>query len=190
MSPVSNATQPTDSILHFCGRSIPLDPALAEVFGVNGALVIQQLHHLVRINHGREGHVFNGLTWVWETYEEWNQQFPWMSIGTVRNTLDRLVDQGIVMKAEKNPHQWRRQLYYRLDYDCLTSIMCQHGYERVNGACVSANSWQHEALKTSSSSDRYSQLETPKTGTSIVCTETSSEPSPLNLNLKKELVAS
>ncbi|WP_313235538.1 hypothetical protein [Sporosarcina ureae] len=49
---------------------IPLLPSLVHLVGINGALVMQQVHFRTRISKNiRDGH-----KWIYKTYEDWTKE--------------------------------------------------------------------------------------------------------------------
>src|SRR5260370_42640619 len=64
-------------------RPLVLLPSLAKAVGVNGAIVIQQVHfYLVDPNNGR---IHDGEHWIFNSYEQWQRNdFPFWSPITIR----------------------------------------------------------------------------------------------------------
>jgi hypothetical protein len=47
-------------------------PSLAVEIGLNEAVVLQQIHYWLNISK----HKIKGKKWVYNTYEDWQKQFP------------------------------------------------------------------------------------------------------------------
>ena len=49
-------------------------PSLAQKIGLNEAIIVQQVHYWLNPKFNKN--YFEGRNWVWNTYEQWQQQFP------------------------------------------------------------------------------------------------------------------
>jgi hypothetical protein len=93
-------------------------PSLAVLLGVHEAIFLQQLHYwLEKSKHEKEG-----FTWVYNTYEEWQVQFPFWSTRTIRRTVKSLEEQKIVITASFNKMKIDKTKWYRIDYDRLDKM--------------------------------------------------------------------
>lgn len=97
-------------------------PSLAAVIGLNEAIVIQQIHYWSR--HATTVH--DGHKWVYNTAEDWNKQFPFWSLNTVRNILNSLREKGLVIAQKLSDNKHDHTLYYRIDHDALGSVIQQN----------------------------------------------------------------
>ncbi|BAQ10875.1 hypothetical protein OXB_2404 [Bacillus sp. OxB-1] len=88
-------------------------PSLAKQVGLNEAVILQQLHFrsLISKNH-KDGHV-----WVYKTYEEWREEFPFWSERTIKRTMRKLEEEGYVISTSAyNRMKTDRTKWYRIDY--------------------------------------------------------------------------
>ncbi|WP_339171142.1 DnaD domain protein [Anoxybacillus sp. FSL W8-1294] len=93
-------------------------PSLAATIGLNESIVLQQLHYwLERSNHIHEGH-----RWVYNTYEEWQEQFPFWSESTIRRIITKLEKQGLIIAGNFNRSKIDKTKWYRIDYDKLAQL--------------------------------------------------------------------
>jgi hypothetical protein len=90
-------------------------PSLAAAIGLNEAIIIQQVHYWMQ----RSPHEIDGRKWVYNTAEEWQEQFPFWSLKTVRRTLARLRDSGLLLAEKKSIDPYNHTLYYSIDYRVL-----------------------------------------------------------------------
>ena len=62
-------------------NEVPLmvQPSLAVKIGLNEALFLHQLHYWL----DRSNKVVEGKRWVYNTVEEWHEQFPFWSVRTL-----------------------------------------------------------------------------------------------------------
>lgn len=61
-------------------------PNLATNIGLNEAIVLQQIHYWI----GRTNNVRDGNKWIYNSYQNWNKQFPFWSLATLKRTLTSL----------------------------------------------------------------------------------------------------
>ena len=83
-------------------------PQLACAIGLNEAIIVQQLHYWSL--KSKDG-------WVYNTYEQWHEQFPFWSVITIKRTFLKLEQDGIVISRQGK--STNRKKYYRIDYEKL-----------------------------------------------------------------------
>ena len=94
-------------------------PSLANEVGLNEAIFIQQLHYFCE----RSRHVFNGNQWVFNTYKQWCDVFPFWSEATIKRTISRLEKMDLVLSSsEFNQFNIDRTKWYRINYGKLAEI--------------------------------------------------------------------
>ena len=91
-------------------------PTLATKIGLNESIILQQIHYWILISKN----IHNEKTWVFNTYEEWNEQFPFFSQSTIRRTIDKLVKTGILEKGNFNRIVIDRTNWYTINYEILS----------------------------------------------------------------------
>lgn len=91
------------------GRQISLYPDLAVAFGLNEAIVIQQLHFVLQRDQLED---FEGRRWVRMSIADWQLQFPFWSESTIKRIFADLKTLGIVMSRRS-----RDAAAFTLDYD-------------------------------------------------------------------------
>lgn len=64
------------------------NPVLAKNIGLNESIVLQQLYYW----HKK----YDAKKWIYNTYEEWQTQFPFWSLRTIRRAFKSLEEQGLV----------------------------------------------------------------------------------------------
>lgn len=99
-----------------------LQPALAVAVGLAEALVLQQLHYWCTVN-ARAGRTDEqGHAWVYNTIDQWCEQFPFWSATTVRRTLGSLREAGLVIAEQRSSDARDRTLSYRINHDALKAV--------------------------------------------------------------------
>lgn len=95
-------------------------PSLAVALkNLNEAVMLQQVQYWL----SRSTKVFEGRRWVYNTIEEWNNQFPWLSERGVRDRFNSLIDKGVILTANFNKAKFDRTKWYSIDYDKLDSLL-------------------------------------------------------------------
>ncbi len=109
--------------LLFDEHPLVLSPTLAiELGNLNEAVFVQQLHYWIEIKRETGKNFVDGCYWVFNTYEEWAKQFPWLSIPTLRRTIDSLVKKGYVIKGNYNQKKMDHTTWYTLNYEKIMEI--------------------------------------------------------------------
>jgi hypothetical protein len=93
-------------------------PRLAVAIGLNEAIVVQQIHYWLE----RSSIEKNGYKWVYNTVQQWQEQFPFWSADTVRRTLAALKESRLLVGERLADNAFDKTLYYRIDYDVLATI--------------------------------------------------------------------
>lgn len=99
-------------------------PTLAKMIGINGAIFVQQIHFLLNIPKcGRE---HNGERWLYNTYEEWQDEFfPFWSIRTIKRICQVLEEMHIVETCQPEGRHSRRK-YYRLNHGMVAKLIAEN----------------------------------------------------------------
>ncbi|ADP12332.1 phage O family protein [Erwinia sp. Ejp617] len=100
--------------LLFNFRPLVVSPQLAERIGLNEAIVLQQINYWLNDVEARYEHA--GRRWVYNTYEEWQKQFPFWSIPTIKRTLVSLEKLGVVIAEKLQKSQCNHTKYYTVNY--------------------------------------------------------------------------
>ena len=104
-------------------------PSLAANIGLQESIFLQQLHYwLNRSNHEKDGH-----KWVYNSYKEWQKQFPFWSEKTISRIVKKLEDSGLVICDNFNSLVIDKTKWYRICYEKLSEIEQQKCTERQKG---------------------------------------------------------
>ncbi|KLU74224.1 hypothetical protein [Clostridium botulinum] len=102
-------------------QPIVINKELAQIIGLNEAIVLQQIEYWININETarKESAYQDGFYWTYNTIDEWQEQFPFWSYDTVKRTLLKLRKKEILITNRFNKKEYDRTLWYRIDYDKL-----------------------------------------------------------------------
>lgn len=79
-------------------RSLLVLPELAAEIGLNEAIVLRKIYYWTRKNK----HVIEGKIWVYNTYGNWKEQFPFWSVATITRILKSLEKQELIQTRNFN----------------------------------------------------------------------------------------
>jgi len=97
-------------------------PSLAKMIGLNEAIFIQQLHYWLL----NSKNTIDGKKWLYNSYQEWQGQFPFWSKNTIRRIIENLEKQNILISGNFNKLKIDRTKWYRINYEKLSQIsVCQ-----------------------------------------------------------------
>ena len=97
---------------------------LASAYGINGATILENLIHL-QLNHeyaGDEGFYFEGRWWVRHTPDSLADWHPYWTARSIRHTLDKLVEQGAVVRASDPKNKSDRTSYWSVNRAVIDSL--------------------------------------------------------------------
>lgn len=103
-------------------RPLLVMPRLATLIGLNEAIVLQQVHYWLKQKEQRQQDYIDGHYWVYNTYEQWQEQFPFWSIMTIRRTITKLENKGLLIVGNHNKAGFDKTKWYSIDYATLYSL--------------------------------------------------------------------
>ena len=93
-------------------------PSLARTIGLNESIILQQIHYWLQ----KSQHTFEGVSWIYNTYEGWQKQFPFWSISTIRRAITSLERQGFIVTSNFNKMKIDNTKWYRLQYELVEEL--------------------------------------------------------------------
>lgn len=99
-------------------------PSLAAAIGVNEAILLQQINYWVK--HAEkskdERKLKKGRWWTYNTYADWQEQMPWMSVSGIRKLVKKLKDLGLVAVVKYKKQAQDHTLWYTVNYDAVDQM--------------------------------------------------------------------
>lgn len=93
-------------------------PSLAKSIGLNEAIVLQQIHYwLQKSNNVKDGH-----KWIYNSMPNWQKQFNFWSLPTVKRVFRSLEKQGLIITANYNKAGFDKTKWYRINYEKLQHV--------------------------------------------------------------------
>ena len=94
-------------------------PKLAMEIGLNEAIFLQQLHYWLKPNRSK---LIDGRLWVYNTYEGWQENFPFWSTATIRRTINSCEKKKLIVTANYNRAKFDKTKWYSIDYEEVERI--------------------------------------------------------------------
>lgn len=100
-----------------------VSPTLAQVIGLNEAIILQQIHYWLN-NPKAEGRIDeDGNKWIYNTYEQWHEDnFPFWSADKIQRIFLKLEELGVIISAQLDAKKRDMTKFYRIDYDKLCAM--------------------------------------------------------------------
>ncbi len=110
-------------------------PTLAAMIGLNESIILQQLHYwLQRTNNIREDR-----KWVYFTYDELGEQFPFFSNSTIRRAISKLENSGLLSSNNFNRMKIDRTKWYSINYERVNELYCDEETQTENDVSLIDN---------------------------------------------------
>lgn len=140
-------------------------PTLAQKIGLNEAIILQQVHYWLDPRHNKN--YFEDRYWVRNTYEQWQTQFPFWAMNTIRRTVANLEETGLLMSFVTR--DFKKLKYYSLNYAQLEQLVAvSEGYPSKpaenQASSPSAQNGQTDVLKSTDRRAQIGQLDRPNLG--------------------------
>ncbi|WP_149315790.1 conserved phage C-terminal domain-containing protein [Lentilactobacillus buchneri] len=90
-------------------------PSLAVKVGLNEAIILQQFHYWLQ----RSKNIHDGYRWIYNSYREWNKQFPFWGLNTLKRAITSLEKSGYLIPGNYNKAGFDKTKWYRINYELL-----------------------------------------------------------------------
>lgn len=88
------------------------DVRVAELYGVNCAVILQNLWHWIRKNEANGIHFHDGNTWTYNSTKAFCKLFPYLTQRQIETALKTLREEGIIETGNYNENRYDRTLWY------------------------------------------------------------------------------
>ncbi len=103
-----------------------IQKGLAKEIGLNKAIVVQQLHYLIkrRREDDRDRYFHDDRWWVYNSYQKWQDEFfSFWSVRTVRRIFKSLEEDGVFIVDNFNQESYDKTKWYSIDYQRLEELL-------------------------------------------------------------------
>ncbi len=93
------------------------------------AYFLQQVRYWITINKKKplNQHYYNdGRWWMYNTLDDWHEQFPWLSVRTIQRIIKELKLKGILITGNYNKKKYDKTIWYSIDEHKLDEIIDEH----------------------------------------------------------------
>ncbi|HDP6032118.1 TPA: DnaD domain protein, partial [Staphylococcus aureus] len=85
----------------------------------NEAIVLQQIHYW--LNNSK--HKYDGKTWIFNSYPEWQKQFPFWSLITIKRTIYSLEKQNLLLIGNYNKAKFDKTKWYTINHQTIEGMI-------------------------------------------------------------------
>lgn len=103
--------------LLFDSSPLVLQRELVCMVGINEAVILQQIHYWCEVNRKAGRNFHDGRYWTYNTFDQWSDEFPWLSKRHIQNLFAKLEKDGYLISGNYNQMKMDRTKWYTLDYD-------------------------------------------------------------------------
>ena len=108
--------------LFYDKRPLAINPELAELVGLEPALVLHQIHYWVELNERANRNFQDGFFWTYNTFNEWRDQFPFWSLSTVKRLIKNLEERKLIIVGRFNKTNLDRTKWYRINHETFIQL--------------------------------------------------------------------
>jgi len=97
--------------------------------GSDKAIILEYIRYSIgekegKYNYEKSKYCFDGYWWMQDSYEQWQDRLPWLSLITIKRYVKDLCDLGVLVKKRKSEFGGGNQPnFYRIDEDTLNIKM-------------------------------------------------------------------
>ncbi|MDW8801475.1 DnaD domain protein [Clostridium sp. A1-XYC3] len=105
---------------------IIFNPKLAKLIGMNEAIILSQINYWLE----KSTNLIEGRRWVYNTYENWQEQIYVLSVSSIRKAIKNLESMGIVISGNFNKCKMDKTKWYTIDFALIQQL-----YHKAYGNC-------------------------------------------------------
>ena len=90
------------------------DSSIAKEYGINVAVILEKLHFWIEHNKANNVNFYDGRYWVLNSFGDWDKQIDFMTVNTIRRTLEKMEKGGLIITGNYNASKHDRTKWYAL----------------------------------------------------------------------------
>lgn len=90
------------------------DVEIAEKYGVNAAILLENIGYWIKQNEANETNFYDGTYWTFNSRRAYRELFPYMSERQINTAFQKLIDDGLLITGNYNKLAYDRTLWYAL----------------------------------------------------------------------------
>lgn len=87
---------------------------IAKTYGIPCAVILENFKFWISKNEADGRHVYDGRTWTYASIRGLSDRFPYLTEKQIRNALDKLKSNGVILIGNFNKRAFDRTLWYTL----------------------------------------------------------------------------
>lgn len=90
------------------------DIDIAAAYGVNAAIILNNMYFWVEKNKANETNFHDGRYWTYNSVKAFSKLFPYLTPRAISTALKKLIDDGLVVTGNYNKSSYDRTLWYAI----------------------------------------------------------------------------
>lgn len=99
-------------------NALTIEPTLAKAIGLNESIFLRQLHYWLN----KTKHIVDGRKWVFNTSEQWCEQFPFWSKSTLKRIIKSLKEENWIETEHLDKNLLNRTNWYTINYEKINKL--------------------------------------------------------------------
>jgi biotin operon repressor len=95
-----------------------IQPKLAKLLGISETIILNQIHYWLE----KKKNIIEGRSWVYNTYENWQEQICFLSVSTIKKAIKKMESIGIIIASNFNRSKVDKTKWYTIDYEVLGKL--------------------------------------------------------------------
>lgn len=150
------------------------DIEIAQEYGMESAIILKHLYYWIEKNRVCEKHCYDGKYWTYGSIKAFCELFPYIGEKKMRNTFQKLEENGLLITGNYNKSQYDRTKWYTLTEKGI-SIITKQKIDSAKGQMTFGEKANGKNQKGEPIPDIITDIETDNN--IIICSE-SEEPTP------------
>ncbi len=96
------------------GITHQFDAEIAALYGVNCAVILQNIYFWIKKNEANRENFYDGYYWTYNSTKALKELFPYLSQRQIETALAKLKEEGIIITGNYNPVKYDRTLWYAI----------------------------------------------------------------------------
>ena len=111
------------------------DTDVAEKYGVNAAIILQNIAFWIKQNEANKTNFYDGNYWTFNSNRAYCELFPYMSKRQIETAFKKLIDDGVLITGNYNKLAYDRTLWYALTQKgkCISHFGGMENPKTANG---------------------------------------------------------
>ena len=90
------------------------DTDVAEKYGVNAAIILQNIGYWIKQNEANDTNFYDGRYWTFNSRRAYRELFPYLSERQINTAFEKLISDGVIVTGNYNKLAYDRTLWYAL----------------------------------------------------------------------------